>query len=332
MNRITLLALLALLAPLPAIAEPYAERDDVRAFVAEMSRRHAFDPQQLLRLFAQTQPVAAAIKLIMPPKDPGIRSWKAYRARFVEPRRIAAGREFMWQHRRALEAAEARFGVPREVITAIIGIETIYGKHMGRFKTFPALTTLAFDYPPRAELFRRELEELLLLARDERRDPLSYTGSFAGALGLPQFLPSSVRHYALDFDDDGHVDLERSPTDAIGSVANFLAEHGWKMGLPIATQVSVEGTGISAALDAGIQPSRTPREWATADLLFENVGAHDTAIAELPAALIDLVSPNAATEYRLGYNNFYAITRYNRSSFYASAVMDLASGLQTQDQ
>lgn len=331
MKSVILLLLISVICPLPARAENYAGRADVQAFVSEMSHRHGFDPQQLQRLFVQTQPVVAAIKFIMPPKDPGVRSWHVYRGRFVEPNRIAAGLKFMRQQRQSLASAEARFGVPREIIAAIIGVETIYGKHMGRFKTFPALTTLAFDYPPRAELFRRELEELLLLAREEKRDAMSYTGSFAGALGLPQFLPSSIRRYALDFDGDGHVNLEQSPADAIGSVANFLAEHGWKTGMPIADQIRVDGNGLSAALEAGIQPSRTPEEWTAANLLITKVGAGATAgsgLTEAPTALIDLVTPNAPTEYRLGYNNFYVITRYNRSSFYASAVMDLANELQ----
>jgi membrane-bound lytic murein transglycosylase B len=331
MNPVILLLFVSVLCQSAAKAENYAGRDDVQSFVSEMTQRHGFDSQQLLHLFAQTQPVAAAIKFIMPPKDPGVRSWHAYRGRFVEPKRIAAGLRFMQRQREWLATAESRFGVPREIIAAIIGVETIYGKHMGRFKTFPALTTLAFDYPPRADLFRRELEELLLLAREEKRDVMSYTGSFAGALGLPQFLPSSIRRHALDFDSDGLVSLENSPADAIGSVANFLVAHGWKTGMPIATQVSVDGIGLSAALEAGIQPSRTPEGWTAAGLLVEKVGAGttaDSALADAPSALIDLVTPNAKTEYRLGYHNFYVITRYNRSSFYASAVMDLAAELR----
>jgi membrane-bound lytic murein transglycosylase B len=237
----------------------------------------------------------------MPPKDPGVRSWQAYRSRFVEPKRIAAGRRFMRVHVAELAAAEARFGVPVEIITAIIGVETIYGKHMGRFGTFAALTTLAFDYPPRADLFRRELEELLLLAREEQRNPLAYTGSYAGALGLPQFLPSSRRRYAIDFDGDGRIDLTNSPADAIGSVANFLARHGWEKDAPIAVTIAIRGDGVQALIDAGIAPRHTPQEMAAANVALTRVGAGETALPDQPAALIDLVTPDGMTEYRLGY-------------------------------
>lgn len=326
-----LLCIFLFLACSAARAENYAEREDVRAFVAEMEARHGFSGAMLTTLFRQTQPVASVLKAIRPPKDPGIRSWQTYRSRFVESRRIAAGRVFMAQHAAELAAAEAQFGVPAEIIAGIIGIETIYGKHMGRYTAFSALTTLAFDYPPRAELFRHELEELLLLAREENRDPLSYTGSYAGALGLPQFLPSSVRRYALDFDHDGRIDLHASPADAIGSVAHFLAEHGWQRGEPIAIAVMASGEGTQKLIDEGIAPRLTPAAMDALGVSLKKVGAGDTALAEQPAALIDFVTPDAPTEYRLGYHNFWVITRYNRSSFYAAAVMDLAAALCGSD-
>ena len=346
-----LLLLLTLIAlGLPARADKMAQRDDVKAFIGEMQARHGLDADVLTGLFSRTQPIAAVIKAIKPPENPAVRSWRAYRHRFVEPKRIAAGRRFMRLHAAELASAEKRFGVPAEIIAAIIGIETLYGKQLGRFGTFAALSTLAFDYPPRAELFRRELEELLLLAREEDRSPLSYTGSYAGALGLPQFLPSSLRRFAVDFDGDGRIDLAANPPDAIGSVANFLAGHGWERDAPIAVTVAVVGGGVQALIDEGIMPRRTPRQMEAADVKLAKVmppvapetvsladGADDTAIdtvcentdlSERPAALVDLVTPGGATEYRLGYRNFYVITRYNRSSFYAAAVMDLAAALR----
>ncbi len=326
MKLLLLLPLLILLCS-SLRAEPYARREDVRAFVQEMHQRHGFDVDALEALFGRTKPLAAVIKAIMPPREPGVRSWQAYRGRFVEPKRIAAGRRFMQIHAEKLAAAEARFGVPVEIIASIIGVETIYGKHTGRFGTFAALTTLAFDYPPRASLFRRELEELLLLAREEKHDPLAYTGSYAGALGLPQFLPSSRRRFAIDFDGNGRIDLTGSPADAIGSVANFLAEHGWEKDGPIAVTVTVAGDAVPTLIDEGIAPRRTPQEMHAAGVAFSATSASDGSIPELPAALIDLVTPNALTEYRLGYRNFHVITRYNRSSFYAAAVMDLAAAL-----
>ena len=327
MMRLFLLLLPALLASI-AHAEPYALRDDVQAFVQEMHDRHGFDADVLTALFRQTKPLAAVIKAITPPKDPGVRSWHTYRGRFVEPKRIAAGRRFMHAHASELAAAEIRFGVPAEIVAAIIGVETLYGKQLGRFGTFAALATLAFDYPSRTALFRKELEELLLLAREEGRDPLAYTGSYAGALGLPQFLPSSRRRFAIDFDQDGRIDLATSPSDAIGSVGNFLAGHGWERDAPIAVPVTATGDGVQALIDEGITPRRTPREMEAANVSLEKVGAGDTAISERPAALIDLVTPMTTPEYRLGYRNFFVITRYNRSSFYAAAVMDLAAALR----
>ena len=326
--------------PIQSQANSYAEREDVQAFIDEMATQHDYDRATLDALFRVTQPIASVLKAIRPPADPGIRSWRAYRSRFVEPIRIAAGKAFMQRYANELAAAEARFGVPKEIIAAIIGVETIYGTHMGNYTTFAALTSLAFDYPPRAKFFRQELVELLLLAREENRPVLSYTGSYAGALGWPQFMPSSRRKYALDFDNDGKVDLAASPVDAIGSAANFLAEHGWRKGSPIAEKITITGDGIQALIDEGIKPQHRPSEFAARDVqikrVHEKVGAGDTAtndqfsdqLSNQPAALIDLITPNAPTEYRLGYQNFYVITRYNRSSFYAAAVMDLAEALQ----
>jgi membrane-bound lytic murein transglycosylase B len=266
------------------------------------------------------------IKAITPAADPGVRSWRAYRERFVEPRRISHGLEFWRQHEIALVRAQALYGVPAEIIVAIIGVETIYGQHTGSFDVFNALTNLAFDYPPRAPLFRRELEALLLLAREEGQDPWRYRGSYAGAIGLPQFLPSSIRRYAVDFDHDGHIDLAASSDDAIGSVGHFLMEHGWEEGAPIAQPAKVSGDGTPTLLAEGIRPARLPAELARFGVEADNP-------PEKPAALIDLATPDAPTEYRLGFNNFYVLTRYNRSSFYAAAVMDLAETLrQSRDE
>lgn len=327
LHRLTrpLLALPLLFAA-PLQASDYARRDDVRAFIAEMEARHGLDAQQLSELFDKTRAIPAVLKAIAPPADPGIRSWAAYRQRFIEPKRLTAGTAFWQRHRAALARAEAQTGVPAEVIVAIIGIETFYGKHLGKFDVFAALTTLAFDYPPRAELFRRELEALLLLARDEHRPPDSYRGSFAGAIGLPQFLPSSVRNYAVDFDRSGRIDLTTSPVDAIGSVANFLKEHGWVADAPVTLKVDADATLSKPLIDEGIRPVRRPAEMAAFAVQVPD------AAPDAPAALIDLVTPQAATEYWLGYQNFFVITRYNRSSFYAMAVYQLAAALRERMQ
>ncbi len=318
MTRLALLLLSLALTGL-AWAAPFGQREEVRAFAAEMSERHGFAAERLLALFRRVSPNAAVLKAIAPPTEPGARSWQAYRDRFIEPRRIAAGLRFWEEHAATLAKARAIYGVPEEMIVAIIGVETFYGRMSGRFGLFEALATLAFDYPPRAELFRRELEELLLLAREEERSPLEYKGSYAGALGLPQFLPSSTRRYAVDFDEDGKIDLT-DPDDAIGSIANFLHQHGWRKDGPVALPAVVIGDP-AVLLAEGIEPRRLPAEMA----VFGVVAAD---APQEPAALIDLATPDAATEYRLGFRNFFVLTRYNRSSFYAAAVMDLAAAIR----
>ncbi|MBU1237999.1 MAG: lytic murein transglycosylase B [Gammaproteobacteria bacterium] len=299
---------------------PYDERDDVRAFVAEMVERHGFDAATLLTHFRKVTPSPPVIKAITPPDDPAARSWQEYRDRFVDAKRIARGEDFWRKHEIALVRAQALYDVPAEIIVAIIGVETLYGEITGGFDVFNALTNLAFDYPPRAALFRRELEQLLLLARDERRDPWDYRGSYAGAIGYPQFLPSSIRNFAVDFDGDGRIDLSASSADAIGSVGRFLYMHGWARGEPIWSPAKVSRGDTPKLLAEGIQPRRLPAEMA-------QFGVEADSALQLPAALIDLTTPDAPTEYRLGYKNFYVLTRYNRSSFYASAVADLAVAL-----
>lgn len=302
----------------------FAQREDVRGFIDEMHERHGFDRARLMRLFGQAQPQPKALRAILPSQDPSRRSWQAYRARFVEPSRITGGLRFWEANAHKLEAARRTYGVPEEIIVAIIGVETIYGRNTGKYPTLATLATLAFDYPPRAALFRRELEALLLLARETRRSPLAYSGSYAGALGIPQFLPSSIRNWGVDFDEDGQVDLAASSADAIGSVANFLAGHGWETGSPIAVPAGVTGERIGELIDAGILPRFTPAEMAA-------YGVSPAAEApQLPCALIDFVTPGEATEYWLGYRNFYVLTRYNRSSFYAMSVYALSLELKAE--
>ncbi len=312
----------------------FVTRAEVRVFITEMQDKHQLDRTQLTRAFAKTRPLRAVIQAVLPPRDPSIRSWQEYRSRFVEPRRIQRGLRFWDEHQADLAAAHAASGVPEEYIVAIIGIESIYGAHTGNFGTLAALATLAFDYPKinptsdatRAALFRHELEELLLLAREAQRDPLAYKGSYAGALGLPQFLPSSIRSFARDGNDDSHIDLENQPADAIASVANFLKMHGWEKDGPVTVNAMVSGERFTQLIDEGIRPNRTPSELVAFGVTT------DGSAPELPTALIDLVTPQQPTEYRLGFQNFFVITRYNRSSFYAMAVHDLAQTLRAERQ
>ncbi|MDD5297196.1 MAG: lytic murein transglycosylase B [Rhodocyclaceae bacterium] len=306
----------------PALAT-YADRPDVRSFVDEMVVKHGFEKEALLALFRQAQTEPAVLAAIRPPDHPSARSWRGYRKQFVEKRHIKAGRRFMDEHRLALQAASDRFGVPPSIIAAIIGVETFYGRVQGRFNTFSALTTLAFDYPPRADLFRRELGEFLLLARENQRDPLSYTGSYAGALGMPQFLPSSLRHYAVDGDGDGRIDLSGNVADAIGSVASFLSLHGWEKGGSVAQPARVKGEAYQELVDGNVDPLLSP-----AVLRAHGIAPPRHIAADQKLALIDLATPRKPTEYWLGSKNFYVITRYNKSSFYAMAVYQLAERLR----
>jgi len=326
-----LLALLALALPLGAQAAepktPYGKREDVRAFIREMVDKHAFVEKELAFLFSRARREPAVLAAIAPPKDAPMRSWQVYRARFLTDARIAEGAEFWRRNAAALERAAQAQGVPPEIIVAIIGIETIYGRQMGTWRVIDALATLAFDYPPRADFFRGELEQYLLFARDAGVDVFSVRGSYAGAIGIPQFMPGSYRRFGVDFDGDGAIDLRASAVDAVGSVANFLAKHGWRPGERIAlpAQVADRGTAESrsALVAAGPEPNIT-----LGDLRRYGVEARTSLPLDTSVALIELESPGAPTEYRLGLRNFYVLTRYNRSVLYASAVCDLADAIK----
>lgn len=323
----TLGFLAALLAALPFSSHAsFLRYDDASSFVREMEEKHGFDGDELRNTLHRARHLERVIQLITPPSTRGARSWQSYRSRFLSDARIEAGVSFWLDYRSTIDAASREFGVPPEIIAAIIGVETHYGNYTGSFETVSALATLAFDYPPRAPLFRRELENLFLLAREQGRDPFSYRGSFAGALGYPQFLPSSIRAYAVDFDGNGLIDFESDAVDAIGSVANYLAAHGWQQGGPIAVKVNLP-TNVDAAplIDAGIEPTLDPTQLVESGIEVEHARLHDA-----PATLFDLPTPGKPTEYWLGYRNFYVITRYNRSSFYAMSVFELGEALRTR--
>lgn len=326
----TLFPLLAALVTLlfhPAIATAasFADDPEVSAFIAEMHERNGFDTGWLTARFARIAPNETVLRAIQPPAVPELqRSWERYRARFLNERRIRAGVRFWQAHGASLRRASALFGVPEEIIVAIIGVETEYGKNTGRFGVMQALSTLAFGYPPRAAFFRGELEQFLLLARENRLDPLAVKGSYAGAIGIPQFMPGSERRYAVDFDGDGRIDLSRSASDAIGSVASFLSQHGWESGGPIAVPAHIE-SDPAALLAPGIKPERT-----LAELKLE--GVHADGDPTRPAALIDLATPEQATEYWIGFQNFFVITRYNRSAFYAMSAFQLAEAIRRRKE
>ena len=303
-------------------AASYAGRTEVRVFVRELVERHGFVEKELMRVFERAKRQEAILKAVkMPPS--GNKSWAEYRANFVNPERVQAGLRFWEKYRAALERAQHEFGVPGELVVAIIGIETFYGKRTGSWRVIDALSTLAFDYPPRAPFFRSQLEHFLLFARDGQLDVLSVHGSYAGAIGIPQFMPGSYRHYAVDFDGDGALDLRGNAVDAIGSVANFLKQHGWRSGEPVLLDAEVNGSDLKTYTDGGLQPRHTLEELARA-------GARSLGVApaEARAVLVELATPRMPSDFRIGLHNFWVITHYNRSAFYASAVVDLARSLR----
>ena len=320
MKRIFLL-LAALSAP-ATVQASYSARPEVQAFVREFAQRHGFPEKELKRVFSRVQRLEPVLEAISRPAE-RVRSWEEYRALLVTERRTAEGVEFWKKYRRALERAERKYGVAPEYVVAIIGVETFYGRNTGNWRVVDALTTLAFDYPPRAGFFRGELESYLLLARDAGVDVFSMRGSYAGAMGIPQFMPSSARSYAVDFDGNGKIDLHKSATDAIGSVANFLKVHGWQRDADVLVEARVAGEAWRAFADGRLEPKHSLVALRQAGIEFDSPQPPGAA-----AALIELASAERPSDYRIGLRNFYVITRYNRSAFYAAAVADLAKELR----
>lgn len=303
------------LAPVSPAFASFLEQDGVREFIAELAERERFNQAELRGLFETIERQEEVLEAIARPAE-GL-PWHRYRPIFVTDERVRAGAEFLREHADALARAEVEYGVPPEIVTAIIGVETFYGRHKGRYPVLDTLATLAFDYPPRADFFRSELEQFLVLARGEGLNPRGVEGSYAGAMGMPQFISSSYRHYAIDFDGDGRRDLWDSTTDVIGSVASYLERHGWQGGAPIVSRV--DGDPDPEALDAErLRPGITPAELRQAGLDASPWPAESEEVA-----LVELETADGP-EYWLGWQNFYAITRYNHSALYAMAVVQLA--------
>ena len=311
---------------------PYAQRADVRAFAAEIAASTDLTQRDvehwLARAKYQPKIVAAMDRpLLVPPK------WFEYSPPLLSPDRVSAGVAFWRANAYLLARAEAMYGVPAEVVVAILGVETIYGRNTGRFRVIDALATLAFDYPRRAPFFRGELREYLLLAHEQRWSPLVPTGSFSGAMGMPQFMPGSHRQYAVDFDGDGRIDLWHDSADVIGSVANYLARHDWLEGQPILLPARIVAESQDAALrrlDGGISERRPLSAWAADGVDAADVPAD---VATEPVGLLLLEEPpdngEARASYWIAFPNFYVITRYNKSRLYAATVFALAQALKT---
>ena len=303
-----------------SIAGDYDGSPQVAEFVGEMTRDHGFAGEQLMGLFREVERKQAILDAISRPAE-RVKQWKDYRPMFITDTRIARGVDFWRQHEAALARAEQEYGVPAQIIVSIIGVETFFGRNTGNYRVIDALSTLGFDYPPRAPFFRKELREFLLLAREQQVDPLTLKGSYAGAMGLPQFMPSSFRAYAVDFDGDGHINIWTDPDDAIGSVASYFKRHGWVGGQQVVSRADARGDRVDEGLSPGLDPVMSVGE-----LRGLGRASHDALRDDMPVTAFRL-DGDKGPEYWMGLNNFYAITRYNRSVMYAMAVYQLSESL-----
>jgi membrane-bound lytic murein transglycosylase B len=325
------LALLLTLVLAPVTAQPSRalhhhhtgfdlKRPEIVSFVNEVVARDPLKRKAVLALLAKAEPQPKIIELMTRPAEK-VTPWWEYHDRFLTPERIELGAQFWADHRQTLERIAAERGVPPEYLIAIIGIETRYGRSTGKFRVLDALATLAFDYPPRSEYFRAELEQFLLLANEDKLNPLTITGSYAGAMGAPQFMPSTYRRYAIDDDTDNKRDLWGDWDDIIASVANYLQEHGWERGGPVIAEASLEPDATFQINPGKLDLNET----------LDSLNAHGVKIdmslpGETPAVLIPAEQEDGPA-YRVGFKNFYVITRYNGSARYAMSVHDLAQAI-----
>jgi membrane-bound lytic murein transglycosylase B len=316
-----LLAVLAMCVHCTPACALDVRRTDVKEFIAHMADTSPFKKRQLRKLLKEAQSQPAIVEAMDRPAEKA-KPWFEYRPIFLSERRVHEGTDFWIAHRQALDQASVRSGVAPEYLAAILGVETYYGRLTGSYRVLDALATLAFDYPARAKFFRDELEQFLLLTRDTGLDPRKVKGSYAGAMGAPQFMPSNYRRYAVDADADGHIDLWSNWQDVCASVGNYLKEHGWNAGEPVLSEASVT-------------PDKAPDLDGRKLALSETVGSlrtkgvsFDSALSEDAPALLIAADDADGIHWRVGYNNFYVITRYNHSALYAMAVYELAAAVK----
>jgi membrane-bound lytic murein transglycosylase B len=296
------------------------DREDIRAFIDEVSKRNDIDRNSLEKLIGSAEPQPKIIERMNKPAE-RVLAWWEYRTRFLTEKRIADGVKFWEEHQATLDRVSAERGVPAEYLVAIIGVETAYGAITGRDRVIDALATLAFEYPPRAEFFRKELEQFVLLTREESIDPLAALGSYAGAMGLPQFMPSSYRRYAVDGDADNKRNLWANPDDVVASVANYFREHGWQTGAPVITEAVLDPEAPFVIDTRNLELNETVQS-----LNAKGVQVKIGVPAETPVMLVSAEQQDGPS-YRVGFNNFQVITKYNRSVRYAMAVNDLAQAM-----
>ncbi len=316
----------------------YAQHDAAQRFAAELDQAQGWKDGWATQWVSLAQRNAQAIRLIAPAPAGTAKNWAAYRARFVEPRRLQAGVRFWQQHADTLQRAEATYGVPAWLVVGIIGVETLYGQHTGQFRVLDVLASLAFEFPPqhprfeqRTDFFRSELAAFLTLARSTHQSPNSWLGSYAGAMGLPQFMPSNWSRFGVDFDGDGRIDLLNSPADAIGSVARYLQGFGWKPGLRTHYDISFDPASLDmeALLAPDILPSFSAATFQAKGVrLPPDAQTHDGLFALVELENGDPQQGGGPRTYVAGTENFYVITRYNWSSYYAMAVIDLGQAVE----
>ena len=299
------------------------QRKDVQLFMNEMVKQHHFDKKQLTAVLSEAQFQPQIIASMEKPYEK--KTWDVYKALFLTPQRVQAGLEFWRANQKALEQAQRQFGVPANVIVAIIGVETLYGKNQGNYRVLDALTTLAFDYPKRSEFFTKELREYLLLCREHGVPATKYMGSYAGAMGKPQFMPSSYRFYAVNFAGKGKVDLMSEDRDVISSVANYFHRHGWKMNEAVAQPAIVRGARYQHLRANSKFPDYTLKHLVSSGVRPSSAVSNHPA----KAGLIELIT-SQGPEYWIAYPDFYVITRYNTSPQYALVVYLLSQQLGSQ--
>jgi membrane-bound lytic murein transglycosylase B len=321
-HRGIILLLLAML--MTGCATNYSQRGDVQQFIQQMTDKHHFEREELTGLFCAVKRQPKIIQAMEKPREGKTTPWYVYRAVFITPKRIKEGVDFWQENAQTLDTVEKQYGVPAEIIVAIIGVETRYGQNKGSYRAMDALTNLAFDYPRRAKFFQGELEQYLLLTREQDLDPLSVLGSYAGAIGQPQFMPSSCRQYGVDFSGSRQMDLNNNSSDAIASVANYFKKHGWHTGEAVAARATVSGSSYLPLANNSLKP-----KWTIKELSHYGITPKTELNAQQKGNFM-MFDAKEGAEYWIGLHNFYVITRYNSSRYYAMAVYQLAQALAAE--
>lgn len=301
-----------------------AKETEVQEFINEMVNKHGFNKKELQTLFAKVKVKQKILDAISRPAEKS-KDWHEYRKIFITEKRIKKGVEFWQENSDIISYAEKVYGVAPEIMVAILGVETYYGRLQGKYRVMDALSTLAFKYPKRSKFFRGELKHFLIMSQEQNFDPLSKTGSYAGAMGMGQFIPSSFQSYAIDFDGDGEKNIWTNNSDAIGSVANYFKRHGWKRGQPVTDKLSLNKNN-SITMDDRCKRSCKPKHTVT---YYKQKGLQGkTSVSDKSKAILLILKQQKTKEYWLGYNNFYVISRYNHSTLYSMAVYQLSQKIK----